>query len=262
MTSFIISVTTICEFNKQYCIVFIVKEDPYEEFKRSKNNFASRNSSSDENKVRKNREYETDKIRIIPPKLPREFMHIVRPTYLTKENSLVALTSKLASTVKDTTDETISSIKQIAGPLGDDNIEDESVQAELSSADRYTPADNNDLQNVVSIEKKWITKKTKIEVPVLYEKVFVNDQELKFGVEEAITEIKDRILDIVSVEHHKENDTVYDWVPLFGKESEMQTEFPLYAEELVISKRKVMVGKVIIRKRQITKRQNMDENKQ
>jgi stress response protein YsnF len=42
----------------------------------------------------------------------------------------------------------------------------------------------------------------------------------------------------------------------------MQTEFPLYAEELVISKRKVMVGKVIIRKRQITKRQNMDENKQ
>jgi stress response protein YsnF len=54
---------------------------------------------------------------------------------------------------------------------------------------------------------------------------------------------------------------VYDWVPLFGTESEMQTEFPLYAEELVISKRKVMVGKVVIRKRQITKKQNMDENK-
>lgn len=238
-----------------------MKEDPNADFKRPRNNFASGDSSSDENTVRKNRDYETDKIRIIPPKLPREFMHIVRPTYLTKENSIVALTSKLASTVKDTTDETISSIKQIAGPLVDDNVEHKSVQPQISNAHQHTPTDDNDAHNVISIEKKWITKKTKIEVPVLYERVFINDQELKFGVEEAITEIKDRILDIVSVEHHKENNTVYDWVPLFGTESEMQTEFPLYAEELVISKRKVMVGKVIIRKRQITKKQNMDDSK-
>jgi len=238
-----------------------VKEDPNADFKRSKNNIASDNSSSDDNRIPKNHDYETDKIRIIPPKLPREFIHIVRPAYLTKENSIVALTSKLASTVKDTTDETLTSIKQIAGPLVDDNIEDKSVKAELSNARQNTPIENKDVNNVISIEKKWISKKTKIEVPVLYERVFVNDQELKFGVEEAMTEIKDRILDIVSVEHHKENNTLYDWVPLLDTESEMETEFPLYAEELVISKRKVMVGKVIIRKRQITKKQNMDDSK-
>lgn len=238
-----------------------MKEDPDGDFdKRSENNSPSRNSFSDENRVPKNRDHETNEIRIIPPKLPREFVHIVRPASLTKENSIVSLTSKLASTVKDTTDETISSIKQMAGPLVDSNVQDKSVQADFSNTHQYTPTDNNDVLNVISIEKKWITKKTKIEVPVLYEKVFVNDQELKFGVEEAITEIKDRILDVVSLEH-KENNTVYDWVPLFGTDSEMQTEFPLYAEELVISKRKVMVGKVIIRKRQITKMQNMDQNK-
>lgn len=229
--------------------------------KRSENGSSKRISSLDENRVLKKRDYEIDEVRVIPPKLPREFIHIVRPAYLTRENSIVSLTSKLASTVRDTTDETISSIKQLTGPLADNNAEDKSVHAHLSATRQHVPTDKEDSHDVVSIEKKWITKKTKIEVPVLYERVFVNDQELRFGVEEAITEIKDRILDVVSVEHHKENNTVYDWVPLFGTESEMQTEFPLYAEELVISKRKVMVGKVIIRKRQITKKQNMDENK-
>jgi stress response protein YsnF len=239
-----------------------VEEDHNPNFdKKSENGSPNRISSPDENRVRKKLDYEIDEIRVIPPKLPREFMHIVRPAYLTKENSIVSLTSKLANTVKDTTDETISSIKQLAGPLVDNNVEDKSVQVHDSKFQQHGSTEKKDVHDVVSIEKKWITKKTKIEVPVLYEKVFVNDQELRFGVEEAITEIKDRILDTVSVEHHKENNMVYDWVPLFGTESEMQTEFPLYAEELVISKRKVMVGKVVIRKRQITKKQNMDENK-
>lgn len=239
----------------------IVIEDSNANFdKRSENGFPNRILSTDENRVRKKRDYEIDEIRVIPPKLPREFMHIVRPAYFTKENSIVALTSKLASTVKDTTDETISSIKQLAGPLVDSNIRDKSVDAPHSTSQQRVLTDKKDVHDVVSIEKKWITKKTKIEVPVLYERVFVNDQELRFGVKEAITEIKDRILETVSVDHHKENNTVFDWVPLFGTESEMQTEFPLYAEELVISKRKVMVGKVIIRKRQITKKQNMDED--
>lgn len=246
-----------------------MKEDPNPNFeKESENGSPNRISSSGENRVRKKRDYESDEIRVIPPKLPREFMHIVRPAYLTKENSIVSLTSKLANTVKDTTDETISSIKQLAGPLVDNNVEDidnnvedKLVQSHDSTNQQRVSTEKKDLHDVISIEKKWITKKTKIEVPVLYEKVFVNDQELRFGVEEAITEIKDRILDTVSVEHHKENNMVYNWVPLFDTESEMQTEFPLYAEELVISKRKVMVGKVVIRKRQITKKQNMDENK-
>lgn len=239
-----------------------MKEVPNPNFeKKSENGSPNRISSSGENRVRKKRDYESDEIRVIPPKLPREFIHIVRPAHLTKDNSIVSLTSKLANTVKDTTDETISSIKQLAGPLVDNNVEDKLVESHDSTIQQHVSTENKDLHDVISIEKKWITKKTKIEVPVLYERVFVNDQELRFGVEEAITEIKDRILDTVSVEHHKENNTVYDWVPLFGTESEMQTEFPLYAEELIISKRKVMVGKVVIRKRQITKKQNMDENK-
>jgi stress response protein YsnF len=238
-----------------------VIEDNEGDFKKKSENAGNRNRSnaSDEKSEQKRQNQEIDKTRVIPPKLPREFMHIVRPAYFAKENSIISLTSKLANTVKDSTDETISSIKQLAGPLIENNDKPVSRQASMRST-HHILADKKDIHDIVSIEKRWITKKTKIEVPVRYEKVFLNDQELRFGVEEALTEIKDRILDVVSVEHHKENSAEYNWVPLFGPDSELQTEFPLYAEELIISKRKVMVGKVIIRKRQITKKHNMDEN--
>lgn len=135
--------------------------------KKSENGSPNRISSPDENRVRKKLDYEIDEIRVIPPKLPREFMHIVRPAYLTKENSIVSLTSKLANTVKDTTDETISSIKQLAGPLVDNNVEDKSVQVHDSTIQQHVSTEKKDVHDVVSIEKKWITKKTKIEVPVL-----------------------------------------------------------------------------------------------
>jgi stress response protein YsnF len=103
-------------------------------------------------------------------------------------------------------------------------------------------------------------EKTKIEIPVRYEMIFVNWEELRFGVDEAFSEIKDRILDTVSVEHDNKNKTEYNWVPIFGHDTEMQREFPLYAEELIISKRKVMVGKITIRKRQITRKQTKAQN--
>ncbi|HJU79585.1 MAG TPA: hypothetical protein VJ599_08485 [Nitrososphaeraceae archaeon] len=235
-------------------------EDQNSDFSKKSEKAVNHSKASDESSEQKEKNEEIDKTRIIPPKLPREFMHIVRPAYFVKENSIISLTSKLANTVKDTTDETISSIKQLAGPLVDNNGKPDSKHVSLPPTQHQKLVDKKDMHDIVSIEKKWITKKTKIEVPVCYEKVFLNDQELRFGVEEALTEIKDRILDVVSVEHHKENSAEYNWVPLFGPDSEMQTEFPLYAEELIISKRKVMVGKVIIRKRQITKKHNVGEN--
>lgn len=237
-------------------------EDHNSDFSKKLESSGNHSKASDENSEQKKRNQEIDKTRIIPPKLPREFMHIVRPAYFVRENSIISLTSKLANTVKDTTDGTISSIKQLAGPLVENNGKYDSKQVSLPTTQHQKLANKKDVNDIVSIEKRWITKKTKIEVPVRYEKVFLNDQELRFGVEEALTEIKDRILDVVSVEHHKENTAEYNWVPLFGPDSEMQTEFPLYAEELIISKRKVMVGKVIIRKRQITKKHSEDENQQ
>ena len=126
--------------------------------KRSENGFPNR-IPSDENRVLKKRDYEIDEIRVISPKLPREFMHIVRPAYFTKENSIVALTSKLASTVKDTTDETISSIKQLAGPLVDNNVKDKSLQAPHSTTRQRGSTDKKDINDVVSIKKNGLQRR-------------------------------------------------------------------------------------------------------
>lgn len=193
---------------------------------------------------------ELDEERIIPPKLPKEFIHIVRSTNLDKEKSLISLTSKLANTVKHSADETINSIFQAASPSTDN---DHGSKRNEGPDTQQISADAKQVHDVISIEKKWVTKKTRIEIPVSYERVYVNDHELKFGVEEAVSEIKDRLLDTVSAERDKENNVQYNWVPLFGPGTDNQTEFPIYAEELVISKRKVMIGKVVIRKRQVIK---------
>jgi stress response protein YsnF len=199
---------------------------------------------------------EDDKVTVIQPESPKEFIHIVRPAYFVKQNSIRAMTSKLASTVKDRADEAINSIKQVTGPSTDSDIGSKTVIVPVIQQQFST--NKRKVDEVVTIEKRWDEKKTTIDVPVGYEKVYVNNEELRFGIGEALTEIKDRILDIVSIEHDKENNAAYNWIPVFGLDTEMQTEFPLYAEEIIISKRKVMVGKVIIRKRQITKEETAD----
>ena len=126
--------------------------------KRSENGFPNR-IPSDENRVLKKRDYEIDEIRVISPKLPREFMHIVRPAYFTKENSIVAHTSKLASTVKDTIDETISPIKHLAGPLVDNNVKDKSLQAPHSTTRQRGSTDKKDINDVVSIKKNGLQRR-------------------------------------------------------------------------------------------------------
>jgi hypothetical protein len=98
-------------------------------------------------------------------------------------------------------------------------------------------------------QKKWVTKKTRIDVTRPLRKDFHNAEELRSVVEEAFSEIKERILDTVAVENHNKNNTTFSWVPLFGYGTEMQSKIPLYAELLIVSKRKVIIGKVIIRKR-------------
>jgi stress response protein YsnF len=82
------------------------------------------------------------------------------------------------------------------------------------------------------------------------------------GVGEAATQIKDVILKIVPVDLSKkeeaESDSNSNWVPLLGPDTDLERTFPLYAEQLVISKKIVKVGNVVIRKRQVTKQEMLD----
>ena len=156
----------------------------------------------------------------------------------------------------------------------------------------------------IKIEKRWITHNEKIQVPVSYEKLFVNDKDLdSYSKENIFTHLKDKFLDFVyiegnddeenKIENHRKDDINHqkkyqqqtdnekeiqrrkdEKLSLFDEEekanysihkdnnnnnnnNEMQNSgsqkvIPLYAEKIIISKRKVKVGEIIINKRKVT----------
>jgi len=173
--------------------------------------------------------------------------------------------------------------------------------------EKYTLSKNTILEDI-KIEKKWKTHNEKIQVPVSYERVFVNDKELdSYSKENFFTQIKDKILDFVYVEgstnenkienevneeaehseqekpmekyhQHPKNEKEIqqvggERVSLFDEEKanftndknnntiendNTQKVIPLYAEEIIITKRQVKVGEIIITKRQVTEVKKID----
>ncbi|MGZ5486506.1 MAG: hypothetical protein ACXWFB_11480 [Nitrososphaeraceae archaeon] len=173
--------------------------------------------------------------------------------------------------------------------------------------EKYTLSKNTVLEDI-KIEKQWKTHNEKIQVPVSYEKLLVNDKELdSYSKENIFTQIKDKILDFVYVEgstnenkienevneetehseqekpmekyhqhskNEKETQQVRgERVSLFDEEKanftndknnntiendNTQKVIPLYAEEIIITKRKVKVGEIIITKRKVTEVKKID----
>ena len=143
----------------------------------------------------------------------------------------------------------------------------------------------------VKIEKRWIIHDEKIHVPIAYEKIFVDDKELdSYSKEDILTQIKDKIInfqyigesneDENKIEKEKKDDikrqqkeeerqqvrVKEDEIPLFDEEKtdstsppshnevpndKTQKVIPLYAEQLVITKKKVKIGEIVIRKNKV-----------
>ena len=140
----------------------------------------------------------------------------------------------------------------------------------------------------VKIEKRWIIHDEKINVPIAYEKIFVDDKELdSYSKEDILTQIKDKIINFQYIgesdedenkiekekkeeikRHQKEKDrrevrVKEDDMQLFDEEKTNFTHhtrnneilndktpevIPLYAEQLIITKKKVKIGEIVIRK--------------
>lgn len=143
----------------------------------------------------------------------------------------------------------------------------------------------------VKIEKRWIINDEKIHVPIAYEKLFVDDKELdSYSKEDILTQIKDKIINFQYIgesdddknkieQEKKENITRQqnekdrrqvrvkeDEIPLFDEEKTNSTSstsnseipndktqkvIPLYAEQLIITKKKVKIGEIIIKKNKV-----------
>ena len=125
----------------------------------------------------------------------------------------------------------------------------------------------NTVSEDVKIEKRWISATRKIEIPVPYEEVFVNDKVVKLFDEKdddnILSKLKDKILDSIDRDKNKQQQTISqqqneprgELIPLFDDNDNNQiTEkvIPILGEEIVVSRRTVKIGEIVIKKRSVT----------
>jgi stress response protein YsnF len=204
---------------------------------------------------------------VVPPDMQKADEYIIRPSYLVKQNTLSAKASQAFETVKGKSEETVEAIKRATGTgvkTTDSDITGKPLV--LPVLEQKFSTDKKTILETASVEKRWIEGKKFVEVPIKYEQIFVNNEELGKSslvseLGEAASQIKDAILKIIPIDlSNKDKDIPPDsnWVPLLGPDTDVERTFPIYAEQLVISKKIVKVGDVIIRKRQVTKQEMLD----
>lgn len=144
----------------------------------------------------------------------------------------------------------------------------------------------------LNIEKKWITSKKKIEIPVLHEAIFINGKELESfddsEVGEILSRIKSKLSDVFIREkmeeeqkeiknanesaisiintRHKEDSTKKNVleekpIPIFdssGKASTDSYKIELWGEEIIINKRMVKMGEILLRKYEVRENRKID----
>ena len=143
------------------------------------------------------------------------------------------------------------------------------------------------------IMKRIATRTEKIEIPIAYEEVYINNKKLKVYEKEEeglLSRIKDTIAHSVSspdddyIEYHyppssstepskgnskhSQNQKYHDLdfstkgeaVSLIEGQEKNETEkiVPIWGEEIIVSKRKVKLGELMIRKRRVTESKKID----
>ena len=193
---------------------------------------------------------------VVPPEMPKATLTIIRPTTVQEEESFTGRTADLMESMKDKTDEAFDSIKSAIGQgvsrtvtdLGSEPLVIPIIQQKSTSETKMYTED-------ITIEKRKVERKTNIEVKVAYDEIFVNGKEIGSSMGDAFREMKDKILEIVSFDHDRDEKQLEkikrDMIPLLENNSEIEKVIPLYAEQIVVSKRTVKVADLIIRKRKV-----------
>lgn len=250
---------------------------------------------------------------IISPKKIKNSRMTIKPSAIQQEGFFSHKVSHLLDSVKGKTTDYVDKVKVTQQDINsfartnvqqkENNIpqqeQDQSQFVIPVIAEKYIISKKPVLEDI-KIEKRWITHNEKIQVPVSYEKLFVNDKDLdSYSKENIFTHLKDKFLDFVyiegnddeenKIENHRKEDINHqkkyqqqtdnekeiqrrkdEKLSLFDEEekanysidkdnnnNEMQNSgsqkvIPLYAEKIIISKRKVKVGEIIINKKKVT----------
>lgn len=200
---------------------------------------------------------------LVKPGIPKTMVTIIRPKSIQKQESITGKVTEVVDSVKDKTEEVIDTLASSTGIGVKRTVSDiHSEPLTIPIIEQKTSTKTKSYTETVRIEKRLVEKKKTIEVPVNYEEIFVNGRLVEPTVADTFKEIKDKLLDIVSLDQDKEEEEKEnvpgEKIPLFGNGTEMERVIPLYAEEVVVSKRLVKVADVRIRKRKVTQLKKID----
>ena len=249
---------------------------------------------------------------IISPKRSKESRMTIRAHKVHQEgDSITSKIGHLFGSVKEKTTDYVQKVQikhqdinsfATTKVLNETNMEKEGRQQQFVIPiieERYNLS-KKILAEDVKIEKRWIINDEKINVPIAYEKIFVDDKDLdSYSQEDILTQLKHKIINFQYIGESNDNENKVekekkenikrqqkekdrqqvrvkeDDMQLFDEEKTNSTSplsnseilhdktpkvIPLYAEQLIITKKKVKIGEIVIRKNKVIedKKVNVD----
>ena len=226
---------------------------------------------------------------ITPPLIKYSKVVVVRPSSQEKKEGESDLISDKAKGISKSLKQTVSAASEKAKLGNNNNVEkdrkENKIEHSYNQLDREgiggqnTAAipvneerfsiSKNTVSEDVKIEKIWISATRKVEIPVPYEDVYVNDKVVKLFDEKdddnILSKLKDKILDSIDRDKNKQQQTISqqqqnepggELIPLFDddKDNNQITEkvIPILGEEIVVNRRTVKIGEIVIKKRRVT----------
>lgn len=226
---------------------------------------------------------------ITPPLIKSSKIVVVRPSSQEKKEGEYDSISDKAKETSKSLKQTVSAASEKA-KLGNNNVEKDRKENKIEHSYNHLDREGlgggqntaaaipvneerfsiskNTVSEDVKIEKRWISATRKVEIPVPYEEVYVNDKVVKLFDEKdddnILSKLKDKILDSIDRDKNKQQQTTIsqqqneprgELIPLFDDNDNNQiTEkvIPVLGEEIVVSRRTVKIGEIVIKKRRVT----------
>jgi stress response protein YsnF len=223
---------------------------------------------------------------ITPPPIKYSKVVVVRPSFHEKKEGDYDSISDKAKETSKSLKQTVSAASEKAKLRNNDVEKDKKVNktehsykqpdregiggqntAAIPVNEERFSISKNTVSEDVKIEKRWISATRKVEIPVPYEEVFVNDKVVKLFDEKdddnILSKLKGKILDSIDRDKNKQQQTISqqqneprgELIPLFDDNDNNQiTEkvIPILGEEIVVSRRTVKIGEIVIKKRSVT----------
>ena len=187
--------------------------------------------------------------------------------------STIGENAKLGNNNDIKKDKVVNKIDHSYKQLDNEGIIGQNTATIPVNEERFSISKNTVIEDI-NIEKRWITTTKKVEIPVPYEEVYVNDKLIKLFDEKyddsILSKLKGKILDSIDrgdknkqqhIISQQENQPRGELIPLFDDKDEnnnnnnnQETEkvIPILGEEIVVSRRTVKIGEIVIKKRRVT----------